>query len=75
MPELDKHTCRACGDTYLYPKPGGAATRFYCEACAGVDPAVRRVLEGMNRRLTRLQAEVAALRAEAKKPSGGPTDE
>jgi len=59
---MTKRVCRACGAGYEYPARGGLATRAHCEECVTLDPPVRRVVEKLTQRITRLSAELRELK-------------
>lgn len=59
--ELQERICRACSRAYDYPVHKSLATRFYCEECAGLPPAVRSTFEQFNKRLKTLGAAVQKL--------------
>ena len=60
--EMQKRTCRVCGETYDYPGHASLATRFHCERCVSIPEEVQRVFETMRRRVERLTKEVSALK-------------
>lgn len=62
--ELQKRTCRTCGESYDYPGHKSIATRFQCERCVQIPEDVQRVLELMRRKIDRLTKEVQKLSAE-----------
>lgn len=68
--ELQDRTCRACGRTYRYPALKSLATRFHCEQCMELPPAVRATFEAYNRRIHQLSSELAQLKRRV-----GPPDE
>jgi hypothetical protein len=51
----------ACNRAYDYPVHKSLATRFYCEECAGLPPAVRSTFEQFNKRLKTLGTTVQKL--------------
>ena len=60
--EIQKRTCRVCGESYDYPESRSLATRFHCERCVALPDDVQRVFEMMRRRIDRLTKEVDALK-------------
>ena len=67
--ELQRRTCRACGQDYNYPARGSAATRFHCEACMKLPPAVRGTFEQYNKRVRDLARQVRKLEERLSRPS------
>jgi len=65
--ELQERTCRACDRTYKYPVPKSTATRFYCEACMELSPEVRGTFELYNKRIKKLEKQIAKLEKEKQK--------
>ena len=63
--ELQRRTCRTCGEAYTYPESKSLATRFQCEKCVKIPEDVQRVFEIMRRRMDRLTKEVEALKKKA----------
>jgi len=59
--ETRQRVCRVCGQSYAYPRRKSPATRFYCDTCADLPPAVRAVLEVHNKRLKSLAAALERL--------------
>ncbi len=53
--DLQRRTCRACGQNYDYPGHQSLATRTYCEHCVQIPEPSRRIFERMRRRLSRLE--------------------
>jgi hypothetical protein len=60
--ELQRRTCRACGQTYSYPGHQSLATRTYCESCVQIPEPSRRIFERMRRRLDRLEKALDGVR-------------
>ncbi len=60
--DIQRRTCRACGQSYDYPGHQSMATRTYCETCVELPEAARRNFERMRRRLDRLEKAVEALK-------------
>lgn len=61
--ELQKKTCKCCNRGYDYPQPKSRATRFHCPDCATLKPELRKVFEGLNRRVKRLESGLAKLKS------------
>jgi hypothetical protein len=59
---LQKRSCRCCNRSYDYPVPKHRATRFHCADCATLKPDLRKVFEGLNRRIKRLESGLAKLK-------------
>jgi len=59
--ELQERVCRACSRTYDYPVHKSTATRFYCEDCSDLPPAVRTAFEQFNKRIKSLSTAVQKL--------------
>ena len=53
--------CRSCGATYAFPHEGSAATRAHCADCAALPLAFRRALERLQRRIEKLEGDLAGL--------------
>lgn len=70
-PAHRQRTCRACGKKFDYPEKGGAATRHHCEDCVQVVPATRKILERLSSRISQLERQLAARKAEVPKAPGG----
>lgn len=67
--EIQDRTCRACGQSYRYPVLRSEATRFYCEECAELPPAIRAAFEQFNKRIKALAATVQKLEQKLKEPA------
>ena len=63
--EVQKRTCRICGETYAYPEHRSIATRFHCEKCVKIPEDAQRVFEMMRRRMDRMAKELHALKKKA----------
>ncbi len=68
--ELQDRVCRACNQTYKYPVLKSMATRFYCEDCVDLPPAVRASFERFNKRIRALSAAVQKLEHKLNAPGG-----
>jgi hypothetical protein len=60
--DLQRRTCRACGQNYDYPGHQSLATRSYCENCVQLPEPARRNFERMRRRIERLEKALADLK-------------
>jgi hypothetical protein len=54
-------TCRACGKKFEYPVKGSETTRHHCADCAILPADVRKVLERLHNRVTRLENQLRQL--------------
>jgi hypothetical protein len=61
QPATHERPCKVCGQVYIYPERGSAATRFLCALCAELPPHTVEVCKRMARRITALERSVAKL--------------
>ncbi|MGC9450335.1 MAG: hypothetical protein ACP5I4_02715 [Oceanipulchritudo sp.] len=58
LPATKEKTCQICGESYVYPEKESNATRFHCEACAGLPAQYRKILTKMSKRIQSLERKV-----------------
>ena len=63
---VSRRRCKACGTTFTYPVARSAATRFHCESCATLAPALRKTFEQLTRRVNQLEKQLKKPAAKAK---------
>jgi hypothetical protein len=68
--ETKTRRCQACGESYEYPLPGAAATRFHCDNCAGLPERARKAMGRLMTRVRALEKAVAELEKKAAAGNG-----
>jgi len=72
QPATRIRTCRACGKQFEYPIKGSLATRFHCEECVDIPPAIRTIFERLSNRIQKLEHTLKRLEAKPVVPPKPP---